>query len=280
MVQSQTITYDYTFVNNTKNYTFIDNATSKTYVIKVDYSSIKVPVDPMKLLNETIAKYNQTINEKNSVIENLTMTINYQNETIVNLTENLQDALAENMPLQNRITSLLVELDDFKNRTVDLNIENNIQQQTIEKQEDIINKEENVIHNLMTDSWLFFYTYISPLTNKNTNIIIWSWPSFLIALFISISLVVFVSKRKKIGEKLNRGSKTLADLKELDKEIIDGFTNVAQGTPESLKKMKEKPVEKKNEKETTKKYDDEKTNEMYNQIDNLLFNNKKDFEVT
>lgn len=102
-VTSQSISIDYTFVNDIKPYTFIDNTTSDLYVVNVDYSMVDVPENLLELLNTTIAS--QLI-----LIESLT-------NNIIELNNNISFLMNDNIAKKLEINALLINMSHLKNET-------------------------------------------------------------------------------------------------------------------------------------------------------------------
>jgi hypothetical protein len=80
--KSNNITYDWTFVNNTKAYNYFDIFSNNTYTIYVNYHAINVPKSPAQLLKEML-------DAKNITLSRLTMNYTRQLNITANLTKNM-----------------------------------------------------------------------------------------------------------------------------------------------------------------------------------------------
>jgi len=104
--RSNNITYDYTFLNNTKHYFYLDPYTNLSYIILIDYSSIRVPESPMELLRDLLQLKNQTVQNLTGNITGLMNRTGNMTRQMHNLTLLYQSMLGNFTPLQNRILNL------------------------------------------------------------------------------------------------------------------------------------------------------------------------------
>jgi gas vesicle protein len=145
-VESKIITYDYSFINDTKYYHFnntIGNDT-KDYVIKVDYSSIVVPASPINQLRQLVAEQNETIFILVSQLENLSS--NYS--TLYNETTNLsseyqiQSDYIEFLETYKRDTDDYVEIKREKENLTYVNI--NLKSTIQDLQKDVRDRDKTI----------------------------------------------------------------------------------------------------------------------------------------
>jgi len=266
-IVSTTISYDSSFVNDTKSYYYNrENASNETYVVSVDYSSIQVPTSIEVKLNETIEQQNQTIQALKDTIENLQNNIsnlvndynilkekeNDLKNQIVTLTKQRDDAIAENKPLKAEIDNLEEQLSFQQNKSKELTDE-------IRYKESLVNSLEKSVKQLR-NPWSTGYEY----HGKNQGLY-FNYSSVIIG--IIIGLVLFIGIEKVLGYKgikIKWGKKKAFGSFQSPKKISDFNANpddeMAITDPEGLKKLREAEREI-NEPEKTEESDGAKENE-------------------
>lgn len=187
-IQSKTIMYDTSFINDTKNYYFKDNTSNITYLIQVNYSSIQVPKSIEQLLNESLAI-------KDAIIQNLSQQLNNSTFNILNLTTFVdmyktawELSQAENLPLQTQNANLTLLYENTKNKTSELRTQ-------LYFAEDKVNSLEETTAELR-DNWCFSYTY----NNKDYGPYL-NFPNLLIGLIGGMITAGYITKKVRIGKR-------------------------------------------------------------------------------
>ncbi len=195
-VISQEITYDNTFVNNTKSYIFknIDDS----FVIFVNYSSIQVPESYADILNLTIVEQNKTISNLTLRLDNLTSQMESLNNQTISLQKNVtelenqsvdywsnwQYEKNQNAPLRYNISVLKGDVDYYMNKTLELS--NDI---------DTKDNRTTILYNKINEAsggWAF------SVNLDGEDIYIVHWGYLLIGLFLGGFLMIYVlGKRSK-----------------------------------------------------------------------------------
>lgn len=298
---STTINYDSSFVNNTKSYYYTrKNISNETYIINVDYSSINVPTSIEDILNETIQQQNQTIKTQEEIIDELKQNVSslkekynqsilkeYElEEQIEELKGERDNAIAENIPLQNEISNLEEQLSFQQNKSKELNDQINYKESFINNLEETVNQ--------LSNPWCTGYSY----HGKNQGFY-FNYSSIIIGIMIGLALIVLIEKileYKGIKIKWNK-KKAFGSFHKKDK--LDGFSadveeDLPFSEPEGLKKLREaekeiiKPDEKTSEEETKdekeepedKKPSEEKKEsldylDIEKEVDNIISNHQK-----
>jgi len=196
-VTSNPITYDHTFVNNTKNYGFFVDGATDRFVVSVDYSSIEVPDSIEDLIN-------QSLEEKNAYIEQLLFQIMGLEDEVDSLNATIDSNEAKIAELEATAAILLAErnkaVEDKDNITVEkYDVEQNLSiyrnrtnSLIVEKSE----KEKRIIYlqsriNDATDPWAASIEIDGEIRSTL------NWISFLVGILCCVGfLYVF---RRKLG---------------------------------------------------------------------------------
>jgi hypothetical protein len=260
--KSNNITYDWSFVNNTKNYNYFDLFTNNTYTISVNYQSIHVPKSPTQLLiemlnakNATIALMNTTISMMNHTIANITKNNTDLKNINVNLSALANETRANNTPLHMEIINLTAENTRLDGSIISLRNSIIFSNTTLGKQDKTIKE--------LRDPWCTGYTYadVGYIYLNGASMVI----LFVILLVISIIFVY----RKKIKQKGTQAVKnTFATTSQSQKDstgFIDEETKDYETTV--LKEEKRKEVE--DELYKMKKKDPEQFQKIRQSIDKM-----------
>ena len=270
--KSQTITYDSSFINNTKEYLFNDTNSNTTYAVYVNYSSIHVPDSIEDILNMTIKQKNELIGNLTLQLENLTEQLN---ATIIErdnwkaeagvLKIERDNAIARYRPLEINLSKMEDDLEFQQQKNKEIEAE-------IHYKESIISSLENTISQLR-NPWCTGYEY-----NGRNNGLHINYSSLIIGLALAFIIFFLVETlMEKTGKQVRFGrKKTLGDMYKDKKKHIEEVPVVEDH--ETLKKLREKE-NKNTTSKTEKKSDtakDVKTGniqEIENRIDMLFSKN-------
>lgn len=232
-LKSKTILYDTSFINNTKGYYYKDG--NQSYVVYVDYSSINVPKSVEELLNESLVDKNAEITalklEKKNLSALLNSTIAERDQwknTAQTVTTERDNALAENQPLKNQITSLEDDLSFQQNRTRELNDEIMYKENEIDSLKKTIKELKN--------PWCTGYTYAGQSNGFHIN-----YSSLLIGgilIFIIVLIINSISDKKGIRIDLKRGRRALGDFHPI--RTTEFIEDAPRGDPTGLQALREK----------------------------------------
>lgn len=89
-VESKTISYDFTFVNDTKYYYYDVTNSTEDYIISIDYSSIEVPSSPYQDLLNVLKEKNETINLTVEQLSSMTKNYTYEKELSTNWSQDFE----------------------------------------------------------------------------------------------------------------------------------------------------------------------------------------------
>jgi len=253
LVESLEISYDYSFINDTKTYFFNND----TYSISVDYSSINVPWSPIDELREEIELLNKTIHNLTKQLENETEnTTTYQNLTL---------SLLQQMETKNQTIENLTTYVEEKAKPLSINYTklqskyNSVNQENTRLNQEIITLEERIANKDATIKGLegiFSMTYPKgDITLLNINL---AW--FLIGGVAFILIYFFLGSPEKV-QTLFKKTKSLPFLKKPEKTIEE------PRTPSSIEHFAEKEESLlKPGKESKEVY-----REISNEVDSLLY---------
>ena len=200
-VVSNEITYDWTFVNNTRYfyYSIFENTTDiGTYIIAVDYSSIVVPESWVDILNATVA-------EKDLIIAGLIVKTEKQQDEIDSLNQTIKDLISEiniwkltvdtfkdqRDSASENLSIAISELNDSKAEVLNLKDRIKTRDSVISDQNEDIDHLENILNSLQ---WGFYDEY------RGVSVYFFNFPSFIVGIVLFILLLLFFIK--KVG--LNR----------------------------------------------------------------------------
>lgn len=237
-IVSKVITYDYTFINNTKKYDYIDDNTLFEYRIMVNYSSINVPKSPQELLNDSLIENNTKILELNIEINDLNTNITFLQQQL-NATRILAEQYKNDSKkwegyvgeLNARIYDYEYTLDKYMNKSRDLRLEKEIlENQTLSLRNNI---------NTLENPW-----------HPEINL-----PSLFLGLFIILGGVLYFrfKKLKKpiFNKKFNETFMTKEEKTKLERIPNTPPTGLRQELKEEIKKE----IEKENKPQETEKKD-------------------------
>ncbi len=260
--KSNNISYNWSFVNNTKAYYYFDLNSNNTYSVSVNYQSIHVPKSPYQLLREmldaknaTIALLNTNISKMNHTIANLTKNNTELKKINVNLSAYANETRANNTPLHLEIVNLKAENDRINGSIISLRNSLIFVNTTLGKREGTIRE--------LRDTWCTGYTYIDA-KGDDAGYIYLNGASMAILLVILIvvgTIFIYRTKIKQKGKKILKDAVETTHQSKADtsgfieeqikdaetsflqdekrKEVEDKIVVMKEKNPEQYKKMRE-----------------------------------------
>jgi len=246
---SNPITYDWRFINNTKQYIFQDTISKQLYRIDIDFSSIEVPLENRtaeierlkKSLNENVTLLEQKLIEIQRLSENLTlyseinknltqkieMLENIESEFLL-LQEKYNSTLAENMELLESVTPLRNEIHNLSTR--------------LNKMDKDFTNLSNKNEKLKDENFALSYE-VKTLKEKNEKLqkkIDDLWINAFLPLTIGLCGGFFITysfyNRRQIGEKIRKTKLTMSS-PYLTSEQIAGIKEIGGSIEDLDKKM-------------------------------------------
>jgi len=255
--KSNNISYNWSFVNNTKAYYYFDLNSNNTYSVSVNYQSIHVPKSPYQLLREmleaknaTIALLNTNISKMNHTITNLTKNNTDLKKINVNLSAYANETRANNTPLHMQIVNLTSENDRLNGTFISLRNSLTLSNTSHTADEATIKE--------LRDPWCTGYTYNDEgFIYINTA----SMAILLVILIIVGTIFVYRTKIKQKGKKILKDAVETTHQSKADtsgfieeqikdaetdflqnekrKEVEDKIVVMKEKNPEQYKKMRE-----------------------------------------
>jgi hypothetical protein len=261
-ITSEDITYDYNFVNNTKTYVF--NCTNNTnfYLVKINYSSIKVPKSPMEYYREMLLSKNETIRQLRL---NLTKITNSASNFNISLKSALQKiSVLEEYKIQTKV--IVDKYDISESRTRNLTVEVAAKQAKIGALE-----EEKVALQETIDS---FTTFSVTYSKDGSDVLYFNASWFLIGGILFLFLFIFFTSKKTAG--IRNKSRDVASSKLHRKEVeIPDVYDVRNERP-SIERDILKPIEEPKDAPNLPKEEPKraKHEEISKDVDKILDKNK------
>ena len=215
-VVSHNITYNWTFVNNTKTYNYFDITTMNTYTVNVNYQAIHVPKSPYQLLREMLEAKNATIislshmiTQMNNTINNLTRNMTLLKNMNTNLSALANQTVANNTPLHMQIVNLSSEIDRLNASIISLTNANTFMKTNISAAQTTINELRN--------PWCLGYTF------NDVGYLYLNAASMVILFVILLIVGAIVIYRQKIKTKGKQVIKDITTTSQQSKRETTGF---------------------------------------------------------
>ena len=230
-VISNPITYDHTFVNDTKNYGFFVDGTIDRYLITVDYSSIDVPTSIEDLINISLAEKDEFIIQLAQEISVLEDELDVLNETIAETEVELAEwkstanlILSEKNQIEEEKNTLAIEkgevednLSLYKDKTNTLTIEKTQKMERIKYLTKKLNE--------ATDAWGMSVNIDGE--DKSTL----SWISFIIGI---ISVLIFLYFMRNRFGLVHDGNKLTIAVNTIKKKMPSRQPKTTRAVPPSV----------------------------------------------
>ncbi len=162
-IESKNITIDYSFINNTKEYHFNESINvndTRDFVIKIDYSTLIVPVSPIGHLRELAESLNMTIATLTGQVINMTNNWTNSNQIAINLqnqASNTENQISQLIAYQQDAEIIIADYYVLQNTSANKTIENINLANEVRGLEGNLNDREKTISDL-ENPFVIFYT--------------------------------------------------------------------------------------------------------------------------
>jgi len=210
-ISSEEVTYDYNFENNTKTYVFNCTNNSNFYLIKINYSSIKVPKSPMEYYQEMLLKKNETIRQLQANLTNTTNNASNYNVSLKNAMDRL--AILENYKSQTE--DIVSRYDSSESENRNLTVEVSAKQAKI----GVLEEEKDLLQATIDSFGPFSVTY----SKDGSDVFYFNGAWFLMGGLLFVGLFFFFTSKKTANIRNKSKDAAAARLHRKEVEIPDVY---------------------------------------------------------